>query len=240
MSFRNAAAGLLAVLVLTSAAVGSGSPASAATAAPPPPPVDVGVLDSSAPAAVRVGAAYGTFTVTVVTGEPVSSMTTRVVDDQGEQVGVGFAAASAWGRPYNVFKPSVGISAVDLTGWGRHRLLHDGYRWDDGAVATGSSSTDIRAHSMLGLATARDGARVRVRGSARAYHTLEDRYVGWSGRPVSVQRWDGASWVQVIGATTDARGDFSTAVQVPAGSRLRTVVKDTPAIWGAVSRSVAV
>ncbi|WP_298992157.1 hypothetical protein [uncultured Pseudokineococcus sp.] len=222
--------------------VGGAGAASAATEAPDErasaraasAQADVGITATDAPSKIRVGAAAMTIPVTVITDEPMDDLDAGVFSSGDDLVAYGYTRAAEAGRP-RVFKPQVELYAEDLTGWGAHEWDFFGYRVDDDVAAVGVAPTDVRAHSMLGLAVARSGATVTVRGSARAYHSVQDRYVPWSGRPVSVQRWTGSAWVQVTGATTDARGNLSATVPVPAGSQLRLVVKDVGSIWGAVS-----
>jgi len=199
---------------------------------------EAGVRATDAPPVVRVGAAVTTVPVTVVTGVPYDGVTVDLSRAGDEAVGLGVSAEAQVGRPL-VHKVAVAVEADLLAGWGAHE-------WEVLAWTVGSDEpdgrivpTDVRAHSMVGLTTRRVGTTLRVDGSLRGYHSTADRYVGLPRRDVSVQSFDGASWVQVKGATTDARGDLTTfGAQVAPGTPLRLVVADAPTVWGAVSAVV--
>ncbi|MEJ5946604.1 hypothetical protein WDZ17_15000 [Pseudokineococcus basanitobsidens] len=200
---------------------------------------DIRVVDTDAPVAIRVGAPRQVLRITMITGAPAQLASVDLFDIGGpvaEPTAYAFGdlVGPEEGRP-TVFKTQVGLDAVDVPGWGVSTWVFDGRGFGDGTRVVGALDVVIRAHSLLGLAASRSGSTVTVRGSARAFHNVEGRYVPWSGRPVSVQRWTGSAWVQVTGITTDPRGNLSTTVQVPASSTLRLVTPGTGGTWGAVS-----
>ncbi|WP_298992155.1 hypothetical protein [uncultured Pseudokineococcus sp.] len=195
-----------------------------------------GIRDTDAPRAVRVGAASFTLPVTVITDEPADLVEVGLVFGQQALVGYGFSDTAEPDRPA-LYKAPVELYAEDLVAWGPHTWSIAASD-DDGQTLVGLDTypTEVKAHSLLGLRTERRDGVLRVIGSARAYHSVLDRYVAWSDQVVSVQRWTGTAWVQTTGARTDARGNFTTfGGQVPTGTPLRLVLKDAPAIWGAVS-----
>jgi len=196
-----------------------------------------GLRATDATRVIRVGAPTTVVPITVITEPGVGQVDAGIYGGRDDDyVGYGFAPEAEPGRP-TVFKPTTEVYAEDITGWGAHTWELYGYVDEDDldGFLLGEVPTDVRAHSLLGLSAARSGSQVAVRGSARAYHNVLDRYVAWSGRPVSVQRWTGSAWVQVGAVTTDARGNLATTVSVPAGSQLRLVTRDVAGTWGAVS-----
>ncbi|MEJ5946603.1 hypothetical protein WDZ17_14995 [Pseudokineococcus basanitobsidens] len=198
---------------------------------------DIAVRDTDAPTVIRVGAPEQTIPVTVITDEPVDDMFVGVVSgdvEEGDLFALGYVEGPERGRPA-VFKVPVDLFAEDVPAWGLSTWVFDGYREADDAYAYGELDVEVKAHSLLGLAASRSGSSVTVAGSARAFHNVEGRYVPWSGRSVSVQRWTGSAWVQVKGVTTDGRGNLRTTVTVPASSTLRLVTPDQAGTWGAVS-----
>lgn len=230
---------LAAVLASSLAAVQPGAAtaetAPAVTGAGAPAATDVVATD--APRVVRVGAPVTPVPMTVITADPVDAVTVSALGARGEVVGDGLAPAAEVGRP-TVYKVDTVVRAQDLEAWGPHR-------WVISGVSTGvdqslSLPVEVRAHSLLGMAVSRRGGDVSVRGSARAYHSVLGRYVPWSGRPVSVQVIAGDGYLQVTGARTDARGNFSTTVSLPPDATLRLVVTDVPTIWGASSEATTV
>jgi len=227
--------GAMSAAAATAPANGLERAATTAAEADPVDPNNVGILAIDAPRTIRVGAAVTPFAMTVQTALPMDSLFLAVVDPDDNLVGEGETLDPVAGRP-NVFKPTGYVYAEALVSWGPHAILYEGGRaTTDDLYSAGYVLTEVRAHSLLGLRASTSGSTTTVQGSARAYNTLQDRYAAWSGRPVSVQRWTGSAWVQVAGVSTDSRGNFTTSVRVPAGSQLRAVVKDVPAIWGAVS-----
>ncbi|MEJ5946602.1 hypothetical protein WDZ17_14990 [Pseudokineococcus basanitobsidens] len=78
-----------------------------------------------------------------------------------------------------------------------------------------------------------------MKGSLRADHDIESRYVARSGRPTSVQRWTGSGWTQLTGARARAgQGGISLRVSAPAGAPIRLVTGDTAGTGGAVGSSL--
>ncbi|WP_298991595.1 hypothetical protein [uncultured Pseudokineococcus sp.] len=235
---RAAAAALLATpLLLAGASAGADSsttvPVGAAASAAAP---GLSVTATDAPPRLRVGARTQTFRLTVITSDRVDATSTTLVDRRGKALTEAISTGPEPRRP-GVQKSSLTLSDRDITHWGSMRWSVSAWRTSDGscALADRSMSVDVRAHSMLGLATSRSGSTVTVRGSLRAYATTVHRYASWSGRPVSIQRWDGSTWRQVAGTTTDRNGNLTARLSVPRGSSLRLVTPDTPAIWGATS-----
>ncbi|MEJ5946606.1 hypothetical protein WDZ17_15010 [Pseudokineococcus basanitobsidens] len=203
-----------------------------------------GIRATDAPRAIRVGAPEQTIPVTVITDEPVDLVDAGVVRDLEEDdpylVAYGFTEDAEPNRP-TVYKVGADIFAEDIEAWGPHTWVLGGYDVDENAeevtvVAAGTVETEVKAHSILGLSARRVGDQVRVTGSARGYHSVEERYVPLSGRTVSVQAYTGTAWKQVTGATTDARGNLTTFVPgIPQGTRMRLVLTDAATVWGAVS-----
>ncbi|MEJ5945827.1 hypothetical protein WDZ17_11040 [Pseudokineococcus basanitobsidens] len=232
-----AAAGLATSIVLGGATVpGAGAETRATPAAAAETATSISGTD--APVRVHVGAPLTPVAVTVVTAGEVDAAGTRLVDSRRTTVAQASSAGPETGRP-RVQKMSVGVVGRDVPHWGAMTWEITAWTASDGDCAFGTTSvtTDVRAHAMLGLAASRTGSTVRIKGSLRAYHNLEGRYVAWSGRPVSVQRWTGSSWVQVAGVRTNAQGDVALTLGVPKGAQLRLVAADTSGTWGATSRT---
>lgn len=239
---RVATACLSSALVLGGAAaapaVAVGTPTAASTSTSTAAAAATAVAATDAPARLRIGAPSTTVRVTVVTRGRVDGASASLVDRTSRPVAGGHHAAPEPGRP-SVLKTQVTVTARDLPHWGPMRWDVSTWSTADGLCALGGGpvGTDVRAHSMLGLAVSRSGSSAVVRGSLRAYTPAAERYAAWSGRPVSVQRWDGRRWVQVTGVATDREGNVAARVQVPSGTALRLVAGDAPGIWGAVSAS---
>jgi len=216
--------------------VGVPSGAAAAPAAAAPAAVPFDDIETDAPLAVRVGSAVEVVPVTAVSGRPLQTVRVAAVDGP-VTVGRGESAGPEPGRPL-VHKVDVAVDASAVRHWGPHDWLLSGSSGGPEDIgATDAALLELRAHSMLGIATARSGELVRVDGAARAYHNVLDRYVPWAGQEVSVQRYViGGGWFQLSGARTDARGNVSVVVRAPRETILRLVVKDTGPTWGAVSR----
>lgn len=196
---------------------------------------------AAAPTKVRVGAEHQEFVVTAIVRSAADDVLVDLVDRDGWAVGGGYAETALRDRPL-VYKVPVELYAEDLTGWGAMSWELAGFRGfeDDDADIVGRISTDVRAHSMLGLAASRSGTTVTMKGSARAYTPAVARYASWSGRPVSVQRWNGSAWVELARTTTDRNGNLSLKVTAAKGSKLRLTTPDTRSIWGATSSAALV
>jgi hypothetical protein len=104
---------------------------------------------------------------------------------------------------------------------------------------TGTVSTSLRLHSLLGLGAVRAGEWIMVSGSARAYHSVLNTYKPWNARPVLVQRWNGQSWTTLQTVDTDPNGNFATSLRIPWKVGIRLVTDDTTKIWGATSLTQA-
>ncbi len=219
------AAALLPVTALLAA--GALSPSAASTSG--------SFAATDAPAKVRVGAPTQKFVVTAIVPRASDEVYVELLQRDGESLAAfGYAEEPELDRPL-VMKVPVVLADLDVRAWGPGRWRLTGYDDFGHDRLESHVAVDVRAHSMLGLATSRSGSTVTVRGSLRAYATTVHRYASWSGRPVSIQRWDGSTWRQVAGTTTDRNGNLTARLSVPRGSSLRLVTPDTPAIWGATS-----
>ncbi len=98
--------------------------------------------------------------------------------------------------------------------------------------------TDIRAHSMVGLAAHRAGATVSLRTSARSYDLPSDDYTAQSHHDVVVQRWSHSGWSVIARLTLDARGNGTAAVTVPFRVAFRVVDAATHTVWDSRSSTV--
>jgi hypothetical protein len=187
---------------------------------------------TDAPLVVRIGSAEDVFRLTAVSARPLQTVEATLRGDD-VAVGSGESSGAEPGRPL-VHKVVVSVRAADIDAWGPHTWSLYGRSGNPEDIGfSGGAPAEVRAHSLLGVAASRSGEVVSLRGSARAYHNVVDRYVPWSGQPVSVQRLIGTTWVQVSGARTDARGNVAVAVKAPVDSIFRLVIKDTVPTWGA-------
>jgi hypothetical protein len=93
----------------------------------------------------------------------------------------------------------------------------------------------LRLHSLLGLRLTRSGEFVDVTGSARHYDADRDRYVGWAGQPVQVQRWTASGWRTIRTVTTDGRGNVAERIRIPWTVGIRLVDSDVQRVYGATS-----
>lgn len=210
---------------------------------------DGGIRATDAPRAVRVGAASFSFPVTVVTDAPHELVEAGLlydgpgaIADEAPLVAYGATEVAEEGRP-TVYKPRVELYAEDLVAWGTHQWAIAGVDSDEDGLdvltAFDTAVTEVKAHSIAGVTTTRYPSTLKIAGSVRGYHSVLDRYVPLSNRTVSIQQWTGSAWVQLIGSTTDARGNFATFdSRVAAGTPLRIVLQDAPTVWGAVSTTV--
>jgi len=222
------------VTLALAALVAVAGPATTASAA-----VEDGVRDTDAPAVVRIGAPAQVVPITVVSDVPAEAYEALVATPgDGEGFGYGVVEGGEPGRP-NVFKVPVGILAEDIPSWGAKTWYIRGYDvvgdTEVEVVAETTRPVDVRANSLLGLSLKRYGDKVGVTASARAFHNVQGRYVAYSNRDVSVQAWTGTAWKQVVGLTTDVRGNQTTFPVVPRGTAMRLVLRDAPTVWGAVS-----
>lgn len=239
-----ACAGALTLSVTAAVGTASASPSAPTTPATvqaaAAPAAEV-IRATDAPVAVRVGAPQQAFTVTVVTQNAVDGVGASLLDRDGRVIGTTTTSAAAAGRP-TVRKTTVQLRGASLTHWGKHSWAVKAWRTSDGSctLVDETVTTDVRAHSMVGVTSSRSGSTVTVKGSVRAYASTAERYAGWAGRPVSVQRLQGTTWTQVAAGTSDRNGNLTARVSVPKGAKLRLVVKDAASIWGSTSATVTV
>jgi len=237
---RRALATTAVLLLAGPAAVAAGVDGTAATG---------GVVTVDAPRAVRVGAPVVEVPVTVGTDVPVEEVVVSLVDaEDGRQIGLG-SAGPAPGSPL-VHEAVVPLRADRIGRWGDVTWRVDTCCDDGGepAAATTTRPAQLRADSRVDITIAtrfphRTTGLLDVHGRLLGYHSVADRYVGLPGRRVSLQRWTGQAWVQVIGSTSNDRGFFisqSPSVDAPVGTSLRVVLVDAPTVWGAVSETVTV
>jgi hypothetical protein len=214
---------LPAVLAATSLAIiVAASPAGAAV-----------VTDTDAPARIRVGAPYTEIPITVIIDRPGDWMSADLVDPRYGSLASDFAPAPDPSEPRK-FKLRVAFYGWQIEAWGAKRWDFAGYA-QDFTPFNDSRATDMRAHSMLGLAASRSGSTINIRGALRAYNSVTERYHGWSGRPVAIQRWSSSGWLTLKTVSTDRNGNIATSVGVPFRTTLRLATGDTAGIWGATS-----
>lgn len=221
---------LLVATVVMALLMGGSAPVQAAEPS-------TGLQELVVPTRVRIGAERTPLPMTVVGTAPGELVSVDLLAVPGGLVRSQWTTATREGRPEQ-YDISFGLHVSELVSWGPHRWLVAGWgRTPDGEQVDVRATVDavVRAHSMLGLRPARAGRGVLVEGSLRAYHSVEMRYVAWSGRPVSVQVRTGSTWTQVGSAVTDGRGNLSARVDAPRGAEVRLVALDSSSVWGAVS-----
>ncbi|MEJ5866220.1 hypothetical protein WDV85_00530 [Pseudokineococcus sp. 5B2Z-1] len=195
---------------------------------------------TDAPPVLRVGAPRQRMQIAVQSSAPLDVATVSLVGAGGRVGASGTSTAPMAGRP-TTHRADLVLDVAHLPGWGRLGWKLSGWRTSDGGcvLADATVRVDVRAHSQAALrGVKRRGDSLRLTGSLRAYHTVQQRMVPWTGRPVAVQRHDGSTWRTVATATTDRSGDVDVTTSVPRGSYLRLVAADTSRIWGVTSATV--
>ena len=189
-------------------------------------------LLATIPVHVEIGGPVTPMRFTVTTSPAAGQVSVALRSNQTGRTATS-TTVSAVGGTQTRFAGTIDLASRELTSWGPHGWIVRSHNPDAVRVLP----VDVRAHSLLGMATARSGSRVAIHGSARAYNTVAGRYVAWSGRRVNIQRWTSLGWRNIGSATTDRRGNFNVAMSIGFVVGLRLTDPASGTIWGAVSAS---
>jgi hypothetical protein len=189
------------------------------------------VEDEHLPVAIHVGASRVDLPLWLELDEPSTSV--DVTLDRSSSGDCLSETTLTNSRPDTEFKGNVTLAARDVKSWGN-------YEWEitpeDGDPYTVDAK--VRAHSQLGMKAERDGNRVKITGSLRAYHSVLDTYKPWKGRRILVERWDDGEWTTVRTLTTDKSGDVEATIKLSWTVGLRLTANTSSRIWGAQSNEV--
>ena len=227
---------LLVGAVAAAAALGLSVPAGAgprqSTVVPGATTGQDAYLITDAPFAIRVGSSYTEVPVVVGTRFDAVRVAVSLVDPRSGEVA--FADQFDSGTRA-ALRPS--FTSADIRRYGT-------YRWDiesnDRDFTEHDLSVDavVKANTLLGLGVRRSGSQVTLTVATRQWNNAVERYQGWGGRGVYVQRLaaDG-SWQNVAGITTNSAGNGTKVLGTGAGT-YRAYDKDTATAFGSTTAGV--
>lgn len=197
---------------------------------------DTAVIYTDAPTKIEVGSRITRIPFGVGTRRPTTDIAVQLYDNAGR----GFPLID----DFDFSEAPVSFWREQDEFYGFQLAVYGNYTWD--IAATGSAANgypnyevyfaaSVRAHSLLGFSTGRVGNNVTVTVATRLYNNVADKYQGWAGRGVYLQKQTaGGAWANVGGITTDARGNGTKTIGTGAGV-YRLYDKDTATVWGQVS-----
>ncbi len=229
MNQKTMTIGTVAVL----AALGLVAPAAAAEPAtrPAAAPAATAPILTNAPTAIRIGSSYQEIPVVVRTRSGTTSSLT-LTDPRSGQVDFDYDSVTTI---RHVFRAT--IYSFQVRSYGTWRWDVEAQDADYNTYAT-SVNAVVKANSLLGLGVRRSGSRVTVTVATRQWNNAVERYQGWPGRGVYIQKQNAnGTWRNVGGVTTDGGGNGVKVLSTGAGV-YRAYDKDAATVFGSTTLGI--